>query len=99
MHVHGTTACHATHTTTGTRRPHCIDPPSLPPCPPRPRRPDASVMVAATDDAYVSVESVQAVHRYWVGSELRMVRGGHVSAFLMQQAHFRRAVLDSLNRL
>ena len=56
-------------------------------------------MVAATDDAYVSVESVQAVHRYWVGSELRMVRGGHVSAFLMQQAHFRRAVLDSLNRL
>ena len=97
MQVHETTACQVPHTTTCHP---CWNLPAHPPfLPSRPRRPDAAVMVAATDDAYVSVESVQAVHRYWAGSELRMVRGGHVSAFLMQQAHFRRAVLDSLNRL
>lgn len=68
-------------------------------CPLRPRRPDAAVMVAARDDAYVSVESVEAVHRYWAGSEMRMVPGGHVSGFLMQQPAFRKAVADSLKRL
>ena len=65
----------------------------------RPRRPDAAVIVAAKDDAYVSVESVEAVHRYWEGSELRLVKGGHVSGFLMQQPQFRQAISDSLKRL
>jgi predicted alpha/beta hydrolase family esterase len=65
----------------------------------RPRRPDAAVIVAARNDAYVSMDSVEAVHRYWGGSELRVVDGGHVSGFLMQQPKFRQAISDSLNRL
>eukprot|EP00198_Chlamydomonas_reinhardtii_P012300 XP_001701637.1 predicted protein [Chlamydomonas reinhardtii] len=39
---------------------------------PKPRRTDAAVIVAARDDAYVSRESVQQLHQYWAGSELRM---------------------------
>lgn len=66
---------------------------------PVPRRPDACVFVAARDDAYVSVASVEAMHAYYPGSELRMVDGGHVSAFLMHQPRFREAVADSLRRL
>lgn len=56
-------------------------------------------MVAARDDAYVSRESVQQLHRYWGGSELRMVSGGHVSAFVMHQEAFRGAIRDSLRRV
>lgn len=36
---------------------------------------------------------------HWPGSELRMVNGGHVSAFLMHQDAFRAALRDSLARL
>ncbi|KAL6747690.1 hypothetical protein V8C86DRAFT_1799326 [Haematococcus lacustris] len=66
---------------------------------PVPRRPDASILVAATDDAYVSVQSVRELHHYWPGSELRLVSGGHVTAFLLHQNTFRTAILDSLMRL
>ncbi|GLC41459.1 hypothetical protein PLESTM_001198100 [Pleodorina starrii] len=67
---------------------------------PRPRRTDAAVIVAARDDAYVSTESVRQLHAYWGGgSELRMVSGGHVSAFLMHQEAFRTAIRDSLARV
>ncbi|KXZ50280.1 hypothetical protein GPECTOR_17g919 [Gonium pectorale] len=66
---------------------------------PRPRRADAAVIVAARDDAYVSGESVRQLHEYWPGSELRMVSGGHVSAFLMHQDAFRQAIRDSLTRV
>ncbi|GFR48319.1 hypothetical protein Agub_g10201 [Astrephomene gubernaculifera] len=66
---------------------------------PRPRRTDAAVIIAARDDAYVSTQSVEQLHRYWEGSELRMVSGGHVSAFLMHQEAFRTAIKDSLTRL
>lgn len=66
---------------------------------PVPQRPDAAVLVAAADDAYVSTESVELVHKYWEGSEMRVVPGGHVSAFLMHQPAFRRAMLDSVSRL
>jgi hypothetical protein len=73
-----------------------------PPCPSplsRPQRPDAAVIVAAESDAYVSTDSVRQLHAYWEGSELRLVSGGHVSAFLLHQPTFRQAVLDSLQRL
>lgn len=42
----------------------------------RPRRPDAAVIVAAKDDAYVSVESVEAVHRYLEGPNPTLVCEG-----------------------
>ncbi|KAF8057852.1 GAMMACAL1 [Scenedesmus sp. PABB004] len=66
---------------------------------PRPVRPDAAVMVAARDDGYVDIASVQALQAHWPGSELRLVSGGHVSAFLMHHDAFRGAMRDSLARL
>ncbi len=66
---------------------------------PRPKRPDAAILVAADEDAYVSLASVRAMHAYWPGSEMRVVQGGHVSSFLLRQPEFRRAVKDSLSRL
>ena len=63
------------------------------------RCPEAAVLVAANQDAYVSRQSVIELAEHWPGCEVRWVEGGHVSAFLMQQPAFRTAILDSLNRL
>lgn len=65
----------------------------------RPQRPDAAVLVGATDDAYVSPGSLLELHAHWPGSEVRFVPGGHVSAFLLHQRQFRAAISDSLARL
>ena len=62
-------------------------------------RPDAAVLVAARHDGYVDVGSVRALQQHWTGSELRVVDGGHVSAFLLHQQAFRDALRDSLSRL
>jgi hypothetical protein len=66
---------------------------------PLPQRPDAAVLVAAVDDAYAPPHDVAVLHRHWVGSEMRTVSGGHVSAFLLHQEAFRRAIADSVARL
>eukprot|EP00887_Chlorella_sp_A99_P005866 scaffold1.g5866.t1 len=66
---------------------------------PRPQRPDAAVLVGATEDAYVSRESILELHRHLTGSEVRWVPGGHVSSFLLHHSAFRQAILDSLARL
>ncbi|CAL8468337.1 g7877 [Coccomyxa elongata] len=66
---------------------------------PRPQRPDAAVIVGAHNDAYVSAHSVRELAAHWPGSQVRWVPGGHVSAFLLQQPAFRKAILDSLERL
>lgn len=66
---------------------------------PRPMRPDAAILVAATEDAYVSPQSVLEMHKHLPGSEIRWVPGGHVSSFLLHQPTFRAAIADSLSRL
>ncbi len=66
---------------------------------PLPKRPDAAVLVGATDDAYVSLDSVSELHSYWPGSEMWRVPGGHVSSFLLHQDTFRAAIRESLARL
>ena len=66
---------------------------------PVPRRPDAAVLVAATEDAYVSPQSVIDLHRHLPGSEIRWIPGGHVSSFLLHQPTFRSAIKDSLDKL
>lgn len=63
---------------------------------PKPKRPDAAIIVAATEDGYVGRESVIEMHHHLTGSELRWVAGGHVSSFVMHQDHFRRAIQDSI---
>lgn len=65
----------------------------------RPRCTRAAVLVGATEDAYVSPQSVRELAAHWPASEVRWVKGGHVSAFLLQQPAFRRAISDSIDRL
>ena len=66
---------------------------------PKPAVPSAAVLVAASDDAYIGKTSVREWEAAWPGAELRWVPGGHVSAYLMQAATFRRAITDALERL
>ena len=60
----------------------------------RPARPDLAVLIGARHDAYVPADSVQALHDHWVGSRLRWLEAGHVSAVLLHMAEFRRAIMD-----
>ncbi|KAK1259726.1 hypothetical protein QJS04_geneDACA010361 [Acorus gramineus] len=66
---------------------------------PIPKNPQAVVFVAATDDGYIPKHSVLELQRAWPGSEVRWVTGGHVSSFLLHNDHFRKAIVDSLDRL
>ncbi|KDD75572.1 hypothetical protein H632_c612p0, partial [Helicosporidium sp. ATCC 50920] len=66
---------------------------------PRPPRPDAAVLVGATGDAYVAPESVAQVAGHLPGSEVRWVRGGHVTSFLLHRRVFVDAVADAVDRL
>lgn len=66
---------------------------------PVPRRPDAAVLVAATEDAYVSRQSVLEMHRHLPGAEVVWVPGGHVSSFLMHHPVFRKSILQSFRKL
>ncbi|KAL6779033.1 hypothetical protein ACKKBF_B19070 [Auxenochlorella protothecoides x Auxenochlorella symbiontica] len=66
---------------------------------PRPRCPEAAIVVGATEDAYVCREAVLDLHHFLEGSEVRWVPGGHVSSFLLHQEAFRSAIADSLARL
>ncbi|GMH45352.1 hypothetical protein BSKO_13309 [Bryopsis sp. KO-2023] len=66
---------------------------------PRPKRPDAAVFVAAQDDAFASADSIRAVHKYWQGSEIRYISGGHVSAYVFRANCFSQAIKDSFGRL
>ncbi|WMV19166.1 hypothetical protein MTR67_012551 [Solanum verrucosum] len=66
---------------------------------PIPKDPSAVIFVAATDDGYIPRHSVLELEKAWPGSEVRWVRGGHVSSFLLHNGAFRRAIVDGLNRL
>ncbi|PHU22567.1 hypothetical protein BC332_07674 [Capsicum chinense] len=66
---------------------------------PIPKDPHAVIFVAATDDGYIPRHSVLELEKAWPGSEVRWVRGGHVSSFLLHNGAFRRAIVDGLNRL
>ena len=59
-----------------------------------PRAPERAILVGANQDAYVPFRSVQALHQHWVGSNLRVLSGGHVSAVLLNGHHFRQAIQD-----
>ena len=66
---------------------------------PAPPRADAAVVVGGSDDGYVGTQSVRDVGAHLAGSELRWVKGGHVSSFIMQHGSFVSAMVDSLARL
>ncbi|KAJ6799911.1 protein ABHD18 [Iris pallida] len=66
---------------------------------PIPKNPESVIFVAATDDGYIPKHSVLELQRAWPGSEVRWVTGGHVSSFLLHNNAFRKAIVDSLDRL
>ncbi|KAI3423963.1 hypothetical protein D9Q98_009797 [Chlorella vulgaris] len=66
---------------------------------PKPQRTDATVIVGALQDAYVSPQSVLELQQHLEGSEVRWVPGGHVTSFLLHHRSFRAAIVDSLAKL
>ena len=66
---------------------------------PRPLKTDAAVVVGGSDDGYIGTQSVREVGAHLAGSEVRWVKGGHVSSFLMQHGSFVNAMVDSVSRL
>jgi hypothetical protein len=66
---------------------------------PRPVAPHAAIVLGARSDGYVQPHHVEALHRHWAGAELRWVRGGHVSGYVLGAVAIRRAVIDALARL
>jgi hypothetical protein len=66
---------------------------------PPPKRSDAAVIVGGSDDGYVGTQSVRDVGSHLKGGEVRWVKGGHVSSFVLQHSSFVRAMIDSLKRL
>jgi hypothetical protein len=66
---------------------------------PLPMRPDAAILVGATDDQIVPEAQVRALHAHWRGSELRWVRGGHAGGILLGGPAIRLAITDALRRL
>jgi hypothetical protein len=57
------------------------------------------VLVAGDADAIVPPETVVQLHKYWEGSELRWVSGGHVRSIFGKTGIFRHAIRDSFRRL
>ena len=51
------------------------------------------------DDGYVPDHSVLKLQKAWPGSEVRWVRGGHVSSFILHNKTFQKAIIDGLDRL
>ncbi|CAN1773057.1 Protein ABHD18 [Linum perenne] len=51
------------------------------------------------DDGYVPNYSALELQKAWPGSEVRWVKGGHVSSFILHNSEFRRAIKDGLDRL
>jgi pimeloyl-ACP methyl ester carboxylesterase len=65
---------------------------------PPPVAPRAAVVVANRRDAVVSPAEAERIAAHW-GCELRWLKGGHVSAAILEHSAMRRAVADALARL
>lgn len=61
---------------------------------------DTSLIIAicATEDGYVPREGVTHLADVWPGAEVRYVNTGHVGAYILHQAVFRRAIKDAFLR-
>ncbi|CAG9465330.1 unnamed protein product [Pedinophyceae sp. YPF-701] len=66
---------------------------------PPPLQPEATILVGATEDEYVPPSSTLKLAKAWGNREVRWVKGGHVSSFVIHFPAFRAAILDSLLRL
>jgi len=66
---------------------------------PKPKRPDAVVIVGARKDAYIPNYSTEVIKEHWQEANLRWVKHGHVGSFLFCAKDFRQAVADSFDLL
>ena len=66
---------------------------------PLPVRPEATICVSATRDAYINNHSILLLQQHWSGSEVRWVRAGHVRAFVTHSKVFLKAMHEALRRL
>ncbi|XP_071078732.1 protein ABHD18-like [Haliotis cracherodii] len=63
-----------------------------------PMDPELIIIVAAMQDAYIPRDDVLRLDQLWPGSEVRYLDRGHVTAFLLNQFVFRKAIIDGFNR-
>ncbi len=64
-----------------------------------PLRPECAIVVGSLHDGFVPAAESEALHAHWVGSELRMLESGHVTAALLRAEQHRKAILDAFSRL
>lgn len=59
--------------------------------------PELAIIINARHDAYVPSHGVMPLTDIWPGSTVRYLNRGHVSAILLDNDVFRKAIADSLN--
>ncbi|CAL8356821.1 unnamed protein product [Merluccius merluccius] len=60
--------------------------------------PSLIIVVQAEEDAYIPRTGVLSLQQIWPGCEVRYLKGGHISAYLFKQNHFRQAIYDAFDR-
>ncbi|MCB1309444.1 MAG: alpha/beta hydrolase family protein [Leptospiraceae bacterium] len=63
---------------------------------PPPRSAARALIIAGRADRYIPSYSPQIIHRHWSGSELRLLRTGHVGTFLFYRRPYLRAILEKI---
>ena len=66
---------------------------------PKPKRPDAIIIVGANNDGYIPNYSTKIIKEYLPEATLRWVSSGHVGSFLFRTKEFRHAVVDSFEMI
>lgn len=61
--------------------------------------PELAILVAATNDAFIPTAEVEKLHAHWPGSELRWLRAGHTTGWVLNASTIRRAIADAFERL
>lgn len=67
---------------------------------PQPVDPELVELVVAEYDAYQPRQGVTPIHQLWAGCrEPRVIKEGHIKSYLLYQHEFRKAILDTLERM
>jgi pimeloyl-ACP methyl ester carboxylesterase len=61
--------------------------------------PRSAIVVGTRHDAAVPPSEAEALHAHWDGSELRWMRRGHITGFLVSRDPVRKAIFDAFDRL
>jgi hypothetical protein len=64
-----------------------------------PIRADAAVLVGCAQDGYVLPIEIQRLNEYWIGSELRWLQAGHVTAVIRKKVFLRDGIADAIKKL